>query len=137
MRKFLVKNNLVMFMHKNGAKPKEIAEKLNIAIYIVYKIINKEQKIKYRNATENAVYHTPAYLEFRAKVLARDNKKCVKCGHTGSKFNPLQVDHILAKSTHPELIFEMSNARTLCRKCHAKEPTTRTYKRFKRINENS
>lgn len=124
------KDNLVKFLYKNGKKPQEIARQLDVTVGYVYKIIKLEGIKTYKNKSENAVYHTEEYKEFRKRVIERDGGKCVKCGKPGSKLNRLQVDHILAKATHLELIFELSNARTLCSGCHKKEPTTRIYRKF-------
>lgn len=124
------KKNLVLFLHKNGKKVKDISEQLNITPNYIYKILSENGIVGYRDDAKNAVYHTEQYKEFRKKVMDRDGNKCVKCKKTGSKFNRLQVDHKLAKSTNKALIFDMSNAQTLCRSCHAKQPTTKTYKKL-------
>jgi len=61
--------------------------------------------------------------EFRAwreAVFNRDNYTCVFCGARGGEIHP---DHIKQFAHYPELRFEVSNGRTLCRPCHEKTPT--------------
>lgn len=52
---------------------------------------------------------------FRPKVLQRDNYTCQICDAYGAE---LQVDHIKKWSEYPELRFELSNCRTVCKSCH-------------------
>jgi 5-methylcytosine-specific restriction endonuclease McrA len=56
---------------------------------------------------------------WRQAVLKRDNYTCVNCG---AKEN-LEVDHIKQFAYHPNLRFELSNGRTLCKNCHKKTDT--------------
>lgn len=55
---------------------------------------------------------------FREAVIARD-KACVLCGGTAN----LQADHIKPFIYFPELRFDISNGRALCRPCHEKTDT--------------
>lgn len=121
------KDGLIKFLHQNGKKPKEIAEDLKVTIHYVYKVLKVEGIKGYKSKSENAVYHTDEYKEMRRKVLERDGHRCRKCG---KKSKILQIDHILSKGTHPELIFEMSNLQTLCISCHSKQQTTKTFRRL-------
>jgi hypothetical protein len=57
---------------------------------------------------------------WRKQVLDRDGYKCIWCNTT----ERLEADHIKPFCDFPELRFELSNGRTLCRKCHQ---TTETY----------
>lgn len=59
------------------------------------------------------------YYGFRKLILERDGYKCVQCGATES----LEVDHIKSFTHYPELRYEPSNGRTLCRPCHKKTDT--------------
>ena len=66
------------------------------------------------------------YEEWRNAVFIRDNYTCVFCGAKSGKGVGrvfLEADHILPFSTHIELRLEVSNGRTLCRKCHKSTPT--------------
>ena len=63
--------------------------------------------------------HTSSYLKFRATVLKRDNNQCILCGSCEN----LNVDHIKPFSKFPELRIDITNARTLCRSFHQKNPT--------------
>lgn len=52
---------------------------------------------------------------WRSAVYSRDNYTCQACGKTGRH---LHADHIKAWADYPELRYEISNGRTLCRGCH-------------------
>lgn len=60
------------------------------------------------------------YKLWRQQVFTRDNFICQHCGQRGGE---LQADHIRPQSVFPELRFELSNGRTLCRPCHKLTPT--------------
>jgi len=49
-------------------------------------------------------------------VKSRDGK-CLDCGSV----DDLHAHHIKPKSAYPELIFDVSNGRTLCYRCHKAE----------------
>lgn len=55
------------------------------------------------------------YQGFLRSVLMRDNFTCSKCGKVGGN---LDVHHIESYSENIDLACEMSNAVTLCKKCH-------------------
>ena len=59
------------------------------------------------------------YLDWKAAVFIRDSRTCVWCG---SK-ERIEADHIKPFSTYPELRFDISNGRTLCKECHRKTGT--------------
>jgi hypothetical protein len=103
--------------------PKQISAKLSVPINTVYKIISKVKRDSYGKTSETLIYKTSKYKEWRALVLARDNHKCLNCGFSGNKDNPLQVDHIKPRSLYPELALTVSNGRTLCLRCHRKTNT--------------
>lgn len=54
--------------------------------------------------------------EWSAQVRERDGK-CMDCG----SINDLHAHHIKHKVTHPELILDLSNGKTLCYRCHKAE----------------
>jgi 5-methylcytosine-specific restriction endonuclease McrA len=64
------------------------------------------------------------YLEKQEDV----RKHIQECGERGGR---LEADHIKPVSKFPELIFELTNGRTLCRDCHFK---TITYGRPKKLS---
>ncbi len=55
------------------------------------------------------------YADWRKMVFERDNFTCQFCGQHGGYLEP---DHIKPFAYFPELRFELSNGRTLCRPCH-------------------
>jgi 5-methylcytosine-specific restriction endonuclease McrA len=50
-------------------------------------------------------------------VKARDNQTCQKCGK-GASGSGLHTSHVLPKSTHGALRYNLSNLKTLCYHCH-------------------
>lgn len=66
------------------------------------------------------IKHTRQWKEMRKKVFERDNFTCQKCGKRGGELHP---DHILPKAIYQDLVFDLSNIRTLCAPCHRKTPT--------------
>jgi len=65
------------------------------------------------------------YKEWRKSVFERDNYTCQICGarNGNGKTIKLNADHIKPLSKFPNLIFELSNGRTLCVPCHKETPT--------------
>lgn len=59
------------------------------------------------------------YIDWRLKCLQRDYFKCTNCGYRskGKNSKDIVVDHIKPFYLYPELRMELSNGRTLCRKC--------------------
>lgn len=53
---------------------------------------------------------------WRAAVFKRDDYTCQKCEKRGG--GELHADHIKPFSVYPDLRFELSNGRTLCKECH-------------------
>ena len=58
--------------------------------------------------------------DWRKAVFARDDYTCTGCKQRGGR---LQADHIKPWSLFPDLRFELSNGRTLCKACHLKTDT--------------
>ena len=70
-------------------------------------------------------FNPKTYQGWRKLVLKRDNETCVLCGAKPAR----ECDHILSYSKHPELRFDTSNGRVLCKPCHIKTPTYGNQKR--------
>lgn len=64
------------------------------------------------------------YRQFRKMIMSRDNYTCQLCDIRGGK---LEMDHIKEWCNYPELRYEASNCRTLCKECH-KKTDNYTYK---------
>ena len=67
----------------------------------------------------------PENKTWRMAVLKRDNYQCQMCSVRSTRGNRVvfDVDHIKPWSKFPDLRFEISNGRTLCRPCHMKTDT--------------
>lgn len=67
----------------------------------------------------------------KRRALERDNFKCRICGE--DDIVVLEVDHILPKSTHPQIMYDIDNLMTLCANCHIRktkyERKTKAYAR--------
>jgi 5-methylcytosine-specific restriction endonuclease McrA len=63
-----------------------------------------------------AALTTGEYRAWRRAVFERDNWTCQFCGHRGG--GEIHADHIKPWAYFPELRYEVSNGRTLCRDCH-------------------
>jgi len=63
------------------------------------------------------VTRTARWRVLRMAILERDVFKCRECGCGGR----LEVDHIKAVRSAPELAFEPSNLQALCPSCHTKK----------------
>lgn len=61
--------------------------------------------------------YSPEAVAWRKSVFERDNYTCQVCNVRGTY---LEADHIKPWAYFPELRFELSNGRTLCRPCHDK-----------------
>lgn len=72
-----------------------------------------------REASTNKNFSGSKWANTRKHVLVRDNYECQDCGY--SEPDIMQVDHILQKSTHPQLMYKSENCITLCPNCHARK----------------
>lgn len=73
------------------------------------------------NPINKGIRSSSRYKEWRKSVFVRDNYTCQKCGRIGGELN---ADHIMPFAEYPELRFELSNGRTLCKNpCHRETET--------------
>ena len=72
-------------------------------------------------------YHTAAWKRVRALALQRDGGMCQECMdrmRAGYGFHPRRaemVHHIIPVEERPDLALDLSNLRSLCNVCHARE----------------
>ena len=71
-------------------------------------------------AHELRKYDSDEYKTWRKAVKTRDKYKCQFPGCEYDVQIHLQVHHIERIIDRPDLIFDVSNGITLCRKCHTK-----------------
>jgi hypothetical protein len=62
----------------------------------------------------------PKYLIWRSAVMKNDKSTCQLCGFVSKHNYGLQAHHIFPKRMFQELMFEVDNGITLCKKCHLK-----------------
>ena len=72
------------------------------------------------------IRHSMEYKNWRQDVFKRDKFTCQSCKEIGGK---LEAHHKLNFSDYPELIVDLDNGITLCKKCHKK-----FHKRFTQFN---
>lgn len=75
----------------------------------------------WKGGVSKEVWKTPAYQQWRRAVMRRDNFTCVACGD--NQGGNLEADHIKPRYLFPELTFDVSNGRTLCKPCHKQTNT--------------
>ena len=51
----------------------------------------------------------------RERAFKLYGRRCIVCGHTGSRDNPLQVDHCLPRSIYPRYERKLWNLQPMCR----------------------
>jgi hypothetical protein len=68
--------------------------------------------------TDDGFYESREWLDLRYRVLQRAGGSCKLCGCRATPENPLQVDHIKPRSTHPELALVEANLQVLCKACN-------------------
>ena len=111
---------LVKKMLSSGMRPVDIAKKCQfVTARQIYSKKRQWEKEEYYTDPKNIKYHTKKYKAWRLAVFQSDGFKCRWCGAKRG----LQADHILPQSTHPHLMFKVSNGRTLCRTCHQRTVT--------------
>lgn len=72
------------------------------------------------SSEHHRIRQSAEYKTWRKAVFERDNHTCQTCGMPGGN---LEADHIKPFALFPELRFDVSNGRTLCRPCHRNTPT--------------
>jgi 5-methylcytosine-specific restriction endonuclease McrA len=61
------------------------------------------------------IWTSPQYKSWREAVFKRDSFQCVVCR---INTHDLEADHIKPFALFPELRFDVSNGRTMCKPCH-------------------
>lgn len=71
------------------------------------------------------IYASREYKAWRNAVFTRDDYTCVLCGARSAAGAPveLEADHIIPWSERRDLLYDVSNGRTLCVPCHRQTDT--------------
>ncbi|MBO0947259.1 HNH endonuclease [Fibrella forsythiae] len=123
-----VNRTLRSMIKANKPAPKERPEKP-----VTFRVVLIDYDADLRKALIEKLRTTPLYLDWRKKVLKIDRYRCRECGNT----KRVQVDHIyplsaiihnyqinsLEEAAECELIWRISNGRTLCSTCHQRTDT--------------
>lgn len=88
----------------------------------------KRRKEYSKHQLDRLARYSPEAEEWRKSVFARDDYTCQVCGVRGTY---IEADHIKPFAYFPELRYELTNGRTLCRTCHNK--TKIGYKKMREI----
>lgn len=109
------KSKRLMSLHKKGQKSWNAGKK--------FIQIAKEKHPNWKggiNPENDNIRHSLEIKQWRIAVFKRDNYICQICT---KRSGDIEADHIKPFSLFPELRFELSNGRTLCKKCHRQTPT--------------
>lgn len=116
----------------------KIGEKLNISVKQVSRWLKKYQIPARKFSTQGLkanknpnwkggktsvnklIRRSVEYRLWRIDIFERDKYTCVMCGQRGGD---LEADHIKQFAHYPELRFDRTNGRTLCKPCHRKTNT--------------
>jgi 5-methylcytosine-specific restriction enzyme A len=116
-------DTIEMFLNQGYSVEKIIKLFPHLKKAYVYKKLRLLNLKKYKSDAKNLLYQSAEWKELRKKVMHRDNYMCTKCKTKNSITNSLQVEHVKPKSIYPELMFDLNNVITLCKRCHAKTIT--------------
>lgn len=87
------------------------------------RIAGIEKKVSRRSMWEKTIPHYFLRLKiWTARVIEADGMKCQMCGCENTRENRLEANHIVPVRDieNPELLFDLDNGITLCRKDHLK-----------------
>ena len=72
----------------------------------------------------HSIRYSKEAREWRENVFRRDNWTCQHCGarSKSNQYIRIEAHHIKPFATFPELRFVVDNGKTLCKKCHDREP---------------
>jgi hypothetical protein len=115
-------DTIEMFLNQGYSVEKIIKLFPHLKKSYLYKKLRLLNLKKYKSDAKNLLYQSAEWKELRKKVMYRARNRCEICGKGNSIKSPLQVDHILSKAYHPELMFNINNVRLLCFSCHKKTP---------------
>ena len=87
---------IIKTMIDSGVPATEIAKKVKgLTPRMIYRKKRQWALDAYRKSFK---YQDPKYKAWRMAVLKRDGYRCRNCKSTGSRYNPLQADHIKDRS---------------------------------------
>lgn len=69
-------------------------------------------------SSADGFYDSERWMRVRYEALKASDGRCSCCGQRPDDGNPLHVDHVKPRSTHPELALVLSNLQVLCKRCN-------------------
>lgn len=96
--------------------------------YLHEEVLPERHKTYTKHQLDRLARYSLETTTWRKAVFNRDDYTCQMCGVRGTY---LEADHIKPWAYFPHLRHELSNGRTLCRKCH--DGTKIGYKKMKEI----
>lgn len=84
-----------------------------------------DKNTNWKGGVDRSRSNTRAYKQWKKLALERANGHCEECGVKGgyectccNQTVDLHVHHVKAWAKHPELRYDLSNAKVLCTRCH-------------------
>lgn len=114
-------------LHKGSKRSEATKRKMSLAINLAYKEgrmpdLRGKKNPFWRGGHKwyNPIRSSAQYKRWRKLVLSTKGRRCEWCNSS----DRIEIDHIKPFLLFPDLRFELSNGRVLCRNCHK---TTETY----------
>lgn len=105
---------------KRGSPPQSVCDKISATKFARHAAYRAAHGMP-EPALARELRGSRKWRDWRKAIYERDKYTCVLCGD--DKGGNLEADHIKPRYLFPELTFDVSNGRTLCKPCHKKTAT--------------